>query len=169
MSESRTHFSSLRLPAEQGVRVTLSADDTSFQGARCDVAHAAALLTQAMEKGPGCRGEPPASAQYRSHFFCWRSRTCRVIHPRPTRAASSRSAGDARLLPLAGSSLPFPGAVSLPKRLAGLTGNGLRICCGRLRKQLVSHRNSLSLTRFNKNLHLPPCPGPATAAAVSGT
>lgn len=30
----------------------------------------AAILTQAMEKGPHCREDSPRSAQYRSHFFC---------------------------------------------------------------------------------------------------
>lgn len=40
------------------------------------------------------------------------------------------------------------------KEASYTTGNGLRICSWRLRKQLVSNRNSLSLIRFNKNLRL---------------
>lgn len=45
------------------------------------------------------------------------------------------------------------------KEASCTTGRHLRICSWRLRKQLVSNRNSLSLMRFNKNLHLSTLPG----------
>lgn len=47
------------------------------------------------------------------------------------------------------------------------TRNGRRICCRRLKKQFVLNGNSLSLMRFNKNLHLSTLPCHCHGRAIS--
>lgn len=78
-----------------------------------------AALTQVMEKGPQCRGEPSTSAQYRSHFFCWDKQgvfgysplaqlCCLLCHF----SGLNSHWEEAQLLLLSSSSLPFLGAAT---------------------------------------------------------
>lgn len=142
----------------------------------CDTVLVAAVLTQAMVKGPHCKGEPSTSAQYRSHFFCGEkqdvfgySAPAHPPHLLSHFAGQKLCWEEAWLLlqpplPWSHRCCFFPS-----KEASYTTGNGLRICGWRLRKHLESNRNLLLLRGFITDCISPPCPGTITAEAVSDT